>query len=267
MTEDKPLDVFATTLVCTTVCTLKCKNCLLKIPYQEKKHTEFPVVKRSLEVYFSLVDRVQEFTIMGGEAFLYPSFPELMQLMDAYSDRIEKLFLITQATYVPSSDAISAVVRSKCNCIVHVDDYGALSGKLREVEALLTERHIAMDIRHYNEEEQYCGGWVDVVGDFSFQGYTDGGLDVFQRCKNRSNCKFIWDGTLYSCGMHGAGAKLGKVPLGEGDALDLLGDVPYQEKREIIARMGTKPMEGCKYCLGWDVEKSPRIKAAVQLGR
>ena len=260
------LEVSATTLVCTTICTLRCRDCLLKIPYQEKKHTDFSLLQRSLEEYFHLVSRVSEFTIMGGEAFLHPQFADLMRFMDQYSDRIGVLFLITQASYLPSEEAVAAVARSKCNCMVHIDDYGTLSPKLDNVLEKLSAQGIKFDVRHYNEQEQYYGGWVDVVGDFSYQGYEDGGLDIYQRCKNKSECKFIWDGILYSCGMHGAGTKLGKVPLADGDYVDLLDSaMSTEEKQQIIRAMGTRPVEGCKYCLGWDVKKSPRIKAAIQL--
>ena len=259
------LNVFATTLVCTTFCTLNCRNCLIKIPFQEKKHTDFDVVRRSLAEYFTLVDRVNEFTIMGGEAFLYPHFTELMKMMDSYSNKIGIIFFITQASYVPNHVVLEAICKSGCNCHVHIDDYGKLSPKLAEVTAAFDDNSIKYDVRHYNEEEQYYGGWVDVVGDFSCQNYPDGGLDVYQRCKNKTNCKFIWDGILYGCGMHGAGVKLGKVPLYEGDSLSLLDDIPLERKKEIIAEMGTKPFAGCNYCYGWDVNKSPRIKAAIQL--
>lgn len=265
-TDFVPLNVFATTLVCTTICTLKCRNCLIKIPYQEKKHTDFEIVKQSLESYFELVNHVSEFTIMGGEAFLYPQFAELVRFMDQYSKRIDKLFFITQATYIPPQSAVAALSATRCNCIVHIDDYGMLSVKLNEVLETLQVHNLQFDVRHYNEDEQYCGGWVDVVGEFAFQNYEDNGLDVYQRCKNRTDCKFIWDGVLYSCGMHGAGVKLGRVPAVEGDALSLLEEIPLSKKRDIVAQMGTRPVEGCKYCLGWDVDKSPRIKAAVQLG-
>ena len=259
------MDVFATTLVCTTICTLNCKNCLIKIPLQEKRHTDFDIVQRSIIEYFSLVDNVSEFTIMGGEAFLYPQFKELMQLMDRYSNRIGKLFFITQASYTPKATVVKALSDSSCNCIVHIDDYGSLSPALSAVTQLFSENNIKFDVRHYNDEEQYYGGWVDVVGDFAWQNYADDGIDVYSRCKNKTNCKFIWDGILYSCGMHGAGVKLGRVPLGDGDALDLLSDITPEKKKTIIANMGTKPVEGCKYCYGWDVNKSPRIRAAIQM--
>ena len=122
-----------------------------------------------------------------------------------------------------------------------------------------------MDVRRYNETEQFMGGWVD-LGHCKFQNYTPDELeDVFMRCQSRVNCALIWGNRYYGCGPLSTWVKLGKIPDHPGDYVDLLENIPLEQLRKKVIELNQRPFSGCAYCAGFDPERSPRVPAAIQL--
>jgi hypothetical protein len=253
-------------LIVTTICTLKCKDCTIAIPMHKSKHTDKNEIFSMLHEVFEIYDYVDRLIIQGGEAFLHPDIAEIIEETAKYSNKFGHMMFITNGTFIPGNAVLETIKKLPCKCLVRIDDYGVYSKKVKEVLAMFENNGITIEVRNYNAEAQYFGGWVDVLGGYKFHRYSDEELrQVFERCLNRDNCKFAWGGKLWGCGMHGSGVLLGKVPDNPNDSVDLLNDDDIANKRKIARNMGHRPYEGCKYCNGFDPENSPRISAAEQI--
>jgi hypothetical protein len=174
--------------------------------------------------------------------------------------------LMTNATVEPSVKTLEALMPFGDKYRVHVDDYGAASGKLGTVLDLLDRHNINTRLVHYNEKEQYCGGWVDFGNNYEYKNYTRDELrQVFERCHSRDRCYVTWGGGLHQCAFHAAGVRRGLVPEVEGDCVDLLSDLSASQILERTEALSTRIVEGCKYCNGFDVEGGKRVMAGEQL--
>lgn len=109
--------------ICTTVCNLNCKNCLNFKPYDRNlQHYNIDSLKKSVDLYFSVIDRVGLFHISGGEPFLYPHLNELLTYIgEKYRDKIDILGTVTNTTVIPD-DTLCEILK-KYNIRVEVDDY------------------------------------------------------------------------------------------------------------------------------------------------
>jgi hypothetical protein len=215
---------------------------------------------------FGIVDFIEQLVIQGGEAFMHPDIDEIILEATKYQEQFDHLMFITNGTYIPRASTIALLRTLPCKYVIRIDDYGRCSTQLNELLAVMEANGIPADVRLYNESEQYCGGWVDVIGSFEYKEYSEEQLEqVFRSCLNRVNCKFVWDGKLYGCGMHGAGCLLNKVRDTSDDSIDLLSDESMELKRAVVLTWGGRPYEGCKYCNGFDPDNSPRIPAAEQI--
>lgn len=253
-------------LIVTTVCTLKCKYCTIAIPEHKPKHESLSLIKKSLRELFNVYDFVNRLIIQGGEAFLHPEIEDIIREAVKYRECFDHILFITNGTFVPRDATIELLSSLSCKYQIRIDDYGFNSRKFNDLIRTCEEHKINLDVRRYNEKNQYCGGWVDVIGGYRYKEYSLGELNhVFKTCLNRVNCKFVWGGKLWGCGMHGSGVLLGKVPEKPGDAIDLFSSESIESKREIARKMGSEPYTGCNYCNGFDSENSIRIPAAEQI--
>jgi hypothetical protein len=120
---------------------------------------------------------------------------------------------------------------------------------------------------HYNEVEQYCGGWVDMGIDFTYKNYSTDELDkVWKNCHSAERCFVQWDGKIYRCAFAAAGTLMGKIPKLDGDSVNILDHyLSVDELRNGITLMQSRAVEGCKYCNGFDVVNGKRVPAGEQL--
>ena len=79
VSEDFELVVGSIDVSLTTRCNLKCKNCGSLMPfYAHPKDVELDTIIKSLDRFFSCVDRVVRINVIGGEPFLYPHLAEVI---------------------------------------------------------------------------------------------------------------------------------------------------------------------------------------------
>ena len=253
-------------IMLTTRCTLKCKHCSSAIPQHDSKDINKNIIFSSLEQIFRIFDSMEELGIYGGEALLHPDVDEIILEASKYRDKFSHIRLLTNGTIIPKISTLDIMKNLPCKIEVMVDDYGRHSTRLDQVLSSLHENEITVRLIHYNETEQYCGGWVDLGTDYSYKGYSSEDLDaVYYNCHSRKACLVCWGPALYQCAFAASGAILGRVPYVEGDWVDLLFSADIEAKREAAMRLGTRPVEACKYCNGFDPENSPRVPAAEQL--
>jgi hypothetical protein len=253
----------------TTICTLKCKHCQIKIPEQKQEHFNAAVIKESIRKMFEVVDFVGDLALMGGELFLHPQIDDIIGCVAEYESYYNRLVPVTNSTVLPGESTVEALKHIP-RVLLRLDDYGSLSVKLTELKELFTSEKIPFEVRAYNGDNSYGtngGGWVDVTGNFEYKGYSETELArVFNTCHNKETCVFLWNGTLFSCGMHAAACSLGKVDDRPNiDSVDLLGNDSNAIQRKAIATFGKIPPNACAYCNGFDIDKSERIRPAIQI--
>ena len=67
----------------TTFCNLRCKRCAKCIPYfRERKHFTAEEIRENLELLTRYIDTVYVANIIGGEPFLNPELPEIINMCD-----------------------------------------------------------------------------------------------------------------------------------------------------------------------------------------
>ena len=250
----------------TSVCTLRCRHCGNGFPkYKPQRHSEKQIIISTLEKVFSIFNNVTELRIAGAEALLHPDIGEIMAEAAKYSKQFERMVVVTNGTYVPRASVLSAIAGLQCNAIVYVNDYGKLSVKLEEVLEGLRNYGIKADLRHYNDEKQYYGGWIDLgIDEFSKKNYPPKKLtEVFRVCRKNY---YVFDGRTYGCCPASALYETGFLPPPSSDYVDMLSEKTVEEKRAVIAKLFDRPYLACGYCNGYDVENGKRIKAAEQIG-
>ncbi|MBI4855610.1 MAG: radical SAM protein [Acetobacterium woodii] len=122
-TNERKLFLTDTSFLITFNCTLKCKNCSLKIPYISKtQHRDIVSLKQDIDLYFKYVDFVYNFKIMGGEPTMSPYLEEiLLYIGKNYRKKIFTIKVVTNAT-IPLSDAILNVLKQN-NMTIEINDY------------------------------------------------------------------------------------------------------------------------------------------------
>jgi hypothetical protein len=213
---------------------------------------------------FHIFTHTTELRLAGGEAFLHPDIGEIIAEAEKYSAQFERLVIATNATYVPKKFVLETIQNTNCNIIINVDDYGRLSKKLNELLTEFINRGIKYVIHHYNDEEQYCGGWIDLGMDFTYKNYSSEMLArTFDICRKNL---YVFDGKMYGCCPASAAYELGILQPNENDVVDLLGNLDETTIREKIDKLRTHlPYFVCQYCNGYDVLNGKRIKAAEQI--
>lgn len=107
----------------TTVCNLKCRDCLNFTPYIQKHHVaSLDELKRNVDLFFRAVDYIYLFQITGGEPLLYKDLQELLEYIDLnYRQQIFKLELVTNGTVLPSDELCAYFSNKKIHIVL--DDY------------------------------------------------------------------------------------------------------------------------------------------------
>lgn len=109
--------------IITSRCTLKCKNCNLFIGHICKQY-DIGVrdLKYNFDVFFDSVDYVYEYTLLGGEPFMYRDLAEIITYLgERYGKNIGKINLISNGTIIPGDDVIR--ILKKYHVMVHLSDY------------------------------------------------------------------------------------------------------------------------------------------------
>jgi len=265
---NKMFNLKRTTILMTLNCNLNCKLCGAYASYYEK--ADDPSVSEQMSYikkYFEIIDHVELFTISGGGPLLYKNLPEFLDRFFEYSDRFDKLEIITNGTVIPSQNLINSV-KQYGNKIYRflVDNYN-ISSKISEIRSALDENNIPYIVRDNNSKKSHCDGWVDfgkldtIIHD---ENETE---EIFKKCafvQKLSFCFGIYKGYMTPCGEVRWRLGLGKASVDE--YIDLMdSSLSVDEQRRKISNMyNGKFLETCRYCNAM-LEDSPRFQPAEQL--
>jgi hypothetical protein len=135
----------STCVIITTRCTLNCKYCLNYQPYiKNKKHYDLAGIKRDVDLFFGVHDKVEYFAVSGGEPFLHPGLGELLQyIYDRHHDKLLHLGTATNCTVVPTDELCKVLrdcrVELLCDDYLKSDKFGDIVRQLRKFGVLFKQ--------------------------------------------------------------------------------------------------------------------------------
>lgn len=252
--------------ICVTErCTLKCKKCAHGCynVANTQKDLELKQVKQSADIFFSKVNYIQEFVLIGGEPLLYGDLIDAIDYIGSrYRNRINIFSITSNGTITPSKELID-----KCkeyNVLIRISNYSGTLKKLefqyQKLQTLFTTNEVLFRISKKENE------WVDYGFDYYKRECDDKKLiEVFDACN--TPCHEIRENKFYYCVMARSVADNLCINVGD-DYLDfnkLSGDNWKRILLEFIMGYSEKGyLDMCRYCHGADSYKYP-IPAAEQM--
>ncbi len=249
----KEINVEMVNLTPTMRCNLKCKLCGVLVPHYsycpQMAKDEFI---NSLKAVFEIIDHVNKLQITGGEPFIHPQLAELVEACFEYKKQFGKLWIFTNGTVPLSAKMLDILKRYNSDILIHISDYGLR----REITTKLIEdiEKTGCQYRYlkYYGEQQYFDGWVD-QGDFISHNRNEKDMEeVFEHCPHvcRGGSWYVRNGQMHWCGRSIRGFELEKIPLKEGEYLNIY-EGNIEERRDKFKNlMKLKSITACNYCNG-----------------
>ena len=247
----------------TERCTLKCEKCAHACYNVSRNARDMPIdeAKESADMLFGKVDVIGEFTLIGGEPFLYRNIAEIIDYIGSrYLKKIGVFSITTNGTLFPTEEVLELC--RKYNILIRISNYsGAIPYLTQKYNALLEllKKYGIQYVLGAQEHE-----WMD-YGFGVFDRGTEADLNmVFQQC--RTNCREVRTGKLYYCVMARSVSDNLKLKIGKDDYLDLRTIKPDNRDDLFLFQMGYFEkgyLDMCRYCRGSEAALYP-IPAAVQ---
>ena len=244
----------------TYKCTLNCKYCGSNIPYHKNPvHRSLQDIKNDIELFFMYVDEVGELDIMGGEPFLHPNLNEIIEfIMDNYSERIQNLQIMTNATCRPDIKVIETLKKYKL--VVAISDYSNSVNVNDKVNSFINK----MKENSIKYEKLNLNYWVDFGTDKIEKKNDEVNLSLFfEKCN--SLCRVFIDKKFYYCAVEGfaIAAKLFKE-----EKKDLIDFSNIKCKEKIVdfelGYISDGYLSYCLYCNGYPNVNKKIVKAGEQ---
>lgn len=253
-------------------CNLKCKLCTVGSPYYSgSKFHELSELENQIHALFEVVDLVEIFTISGGEPLLYKQLPQLLESLLKYSDRFEKVEIISNGTIVPTQELLDIIKKYGDKFFRFIiDDYGnELSKNATQIISMFNENGIPYRLNDYCSDDLRFGGWVDHGPMTNIVHTKNEARELFAKCAQPQKMNFCFlyvDGCLYPCSVVFRRSKLGQS-VDERDYVNIIDQsLTADEKRRKISDIyNTDCLESCEYCTYAISADAPRFKPAVQL--
>lgn len=247
----------------TERCMLNCIKCAHACNYvsMDEKDLSDGEIQESIDHYFSHVDFVQYFLLIGGEPLMSSGLRFAVEYIGKrYRERIGQLQITTNGVLIPDKELISRC--KKHQVFFRISNYTRVMPGMQEKLNRLT--------RIFDENAlPYCllpqeHKWTDYGFDFVDRNHKDL-QTVFDSCK--TECHEIRRNKLYFCIMARSVAENTKRNIGLDDCLEL-SDLEHKKlisKKEILEYlMGYSEkgyLEMCNYCNGSERSKYPILAA------
>jgi len=266
---EQTLNLSNTTLVVTLRCNLKCKFCAVLAPYYSvPPHYPLEELTKTISNYFKVVDKVEKFTINGGEPLLHPHLPEIVDFLASYIDKIGLLEILTNGTAVPCERLLKSL-RFSNKVDILVDDYGQnISTKIPQIIDAFKSAGIKYRHRKYYGEDTHCGGWVDLLDLSKKERSASETERIYKHCAYPGpfHCLAIFGHKAYICGIYKRLESIGVIPDTSCECIDFANDsISINEKKDQIRNFYNRPFfSACAYCNGFCGD-SERFAPAEQL--
>lgn len=240
-------------ILVTDRCTLSCKDCRALVPMTDKSQDE-PLEKviKEIDAILDVVDGVVDIEPIGGEPFLYPFLPELLEYL-CLQDKIMNVCISTNATVIPSGRCLETL-RSK-KIFIYVSDYGYLEKMARFISVLESA-----DVSFVVESNQK---WSDVGGINYRNRDIDNLKKEYMNCYGQFMVKYVWDNKIWLC-PRAPRLKILNVINSSHDCIDIFEFESKEKLQEtIINTFFENYAESCNYCDQGDVNVTS-IPAGLQ---
>lgn len=188
-----------TQLSLTERCTLKCEKCAhgcFNVPIIAED-VSYETMVAGIDLYFSKVDFVKEFALIGGEPLLASSLCSVISYInDNYRDKIDVLSITTNGTIMPSEQLIALCKSSFV--LFRISNYSL------QIPNLIKNYERLVKILDENKLQFIMSEPEKDWWDYGFEDYDRGSDEkilrqTFSTCK--TICKELRGNTLYACIM------------------------------------------------------------------
>lgn len=254
--------------ICLTErCTLRCRDCAHACfaVKRDAEDMDLDEVKTTCDDFFSRIDYIHEFVLIGGEPLLYKDLDCVIAYIgEHYRDKIGIFSITTNGTMIPNEKILHS--SALYDVYFRISNYSRaiprLSRRYEELLSLLNSRKISY---YFGKAEE---GWVD----YGFKTYRDLGdaehlIRKFDLCA--TPCREIRNSRLYYCVMARTNVDNLHLDIGEDDYLNLANLPEGDEGKRIILEynLGYSDkgyLDACAYCRGAESYHFP-IEAATQV--
>lgn len=204
----------------TERCTLKCKKCAHGCSYVDNASAidmTLQQVYKSADSFFSKIDFVQEFVLIGGEPLLYKQLSEAIQYIGRqYRNQMGVFSITTNGTIVPDDKVLKMC--KQYNVLFRISNYSGSITKLKLAYDRLTAKLQEYSIQYKlgMPESQ----WTDYGFEYVNRNASEEELiQVFDSC--RTPCREIRENRYYFCVMARSVSENLGFHIGQNDYLDL----------------------------------------------
>lgn len=250
----------------TERCSLKCKKCAHACYNVDNRSDDMELseVYRSADVFFSKVDFINEFVLIGGEPLLYKELPKAITYIgERYRDQMGIYCITTNGTIVPHKEVLE--VCRQYNVLFRISNYSKSLPRLRVLHKKLIDTLEQYGIEYKLSAKE--GKWIDFGFDYLNKEMNETELiQTFDHCL--TPCREVRGNKLYFCVMARSVSDNLHFNEGKNDYLDLetLNGVNF--KRELLEfNLGYSEkgyLEMCHRCHGAHAENYP-IPVAEQI--
>ena len=250
----------------TERCSLKCKKCAHACYNVDSSNEDLSLdqVHKSADSFFSKVDFINEFVLIGGEPLLYKDLSNAITYIgERYREQMAIFCITTNGTIVPNEEVLQAC--HKYNVLFRISNYAKTIPRLKESHQRLVQALEKYDVEYRLNSED--GTWIDCGFEYVNKEMDEEKLiETFDKCL--TPCREIRENRLYFCVMARSVSDNLHFDEGKEDYLDLNQLNGENYKRELMEfNLGYSEkgyLDMCHRCHGVDAVNYP-IPVAEQL--
>jgi organic radical activating enzyme len=216
---ENKVHIFQTDVLVTERCTLACSHCNMFMPHFESpNHRTLDILKSDIDLFFSKVDYVSVFHLVGGEPFLNPNIEDVIRhVVSNYISKIDKLIITTNGTILPKQSTLDLLKSN--DVILSVSDYTDKLENIKTKVLKVIETFKSQNINHYvrTEIEWYDFGDLRIKKNLP----TDELIKHFDSCT--APFRGLNDGKFYYCHLNTSAVRTNIFPLNDNDYVSLDG--------------------------------------------
>lgn len=243
-TQKGALVIPATELVVTLKCTLNCYKCSAFMwKYKEAQSYDVPDVETNKIIISNLleaVDRINSFSLIGGEPLTYSYIEEILDFLGK-SSKIAQIQITTNGTVAPIEESVYESLKRN-RVIIHISNYGDNSRKKKDLIEQLKKHGIVY------RELLFEDKWID-AGEYNKRNRPNKEL-IHQYRNCDAKCGNILNGKMHICSRSSHCMNLSLIPDCKDDYVDLLNQEDLLSRRNQIKRLfdERKFISACDYC-------------------
>jgi organic radical activating enzyme len=224
--------------IMSSVCTLKCRNCLALMPlYKEPAHVCVKQILRDIKITLNAVDKCVGVELIGGETFLYPELAEVLKLV-LDNEKVLSVILSTNGTIIPGAELTELLKSPKL--WIRMSDYKVNGEEVKRTAEYFLQSGIEYDLIKSPE-------WKDGGGTEYRRKSAKEISQEFLNCENGRVTKTVYDGRIFVCPRSARLYSLG-LYSSENDYVELCDDDIIKTREKLLAMQLKDKADACQYC-------------------